>query len=512
MLFNSLDFVFFFPAVVAAFFALPHRARPWLLLGASYFFYGSWDARYLLLLALSTVTDYGAGLAMGRRRSKRARRPWLLLSLGVNLGLLGAFKYSGMFAETANALFGWMGVGYRAPVLELLLPVGISFYTFQTLAYSIDVYRGRQAAERHFGLFALYVSFFPQLVAGPIERSQHLLPQFRERVGFEYGRAVSGLRVMLGGFMMKLLVADRVAPILFATYYGPEGVGAFYGWPAIIATYLFMAQFYCDFAGYSLIAIGAARVMGYDLMQNFDRPYFSASLNEFWRRWHISLMTWLRDYLWLPLNGGTNRVSKERGLLSLFLVFVLSGLWHGAAWTFVVWGTLHGVAIVIGNVTRKPRNRLWKRAADWERGLRIRTSGRLAVRAAGLPALRLPPLVPKLQRFIGVLVTFHIFTYLGVFFVAPSLGDVWSMYTAQFRFDQSNLGELIAVVGPYQFFLSIAVVVGLVAVEIFQGRHDLDPWIGSRPWPLRWAIYLACLGALLLFGAFGGQEFIYFQF
>src|SRR5690606_11395251 len=244
MLFNSLDFILFFPAVVALFFALPHRARVWFLLVASYVFYGAWDARYLLLLGLSTVVDYAAGLAMGRREGRRARRPWLVLSLVVNLGLLGVFKYSGMFARTANFLFGWLEVPLEAPMLELLLPVGISFYTFQTLAYSIDVYRGKQEAERNFGVFALYVSFFPQLVAGPIERSQNLLPQFREKKSFDYARVVSGLRIMLGGFLMKLVVADRVAPFTYEVFSEP---GVYQGWAVIVTNYFFVARFYCDF-------------------------------------------------------------------------------------------------------------------------------------------------------------------------------------------------------------------------------------------------------------------------
>ena len=507
MLFNSLDFVLFFPVVVALYFALPHRARVWFLVAASYYFYGSWKAEYLLLLLLSTVVDYAAGLQMGRYETKRQRRPWLLLSLTVNLGLLGTFKYSGMFAETANALFGWLSLSIEAPVLDVLLPVGISFYTFQTLAYSIDVYRGRQEPERNFGVFALYVSFFPQLVAGPIERSQNLLPQFYERHRFDYDRVVSGLRLMLGGFLMKLCVADRVAPFVFAVWGQP---GEFYGVPVIIANAFFVALMYCDFAGYSLIAIGAAKVMGYTLMTNFDRPFVSTTLNEFWRRWHISLMTWFRDYLWTPLNGG-GRVSKERGLFSLFVVFVISGLWHGAAWGFVLWGTFHGLAIVFGNITRKPRNKLWKRAAAWEAALRTGERARVPVRAAGVPALRFPLFVPKLQHASGVLVTFLVFYLLGGFFVIRNLADWPLMARSQVDFARSNLGEFIAI-SPYQFILSVFGIAVLIAVEYFQGRHKLDDWIAARPWPVRWGLYFACFVFILVFGAQGGQAFIYFQF
>jgi alginate O-acetyltransferase complex protein AlgI len=508
MLFNSLDFVLFFPFVVALYFALPYRARMWFLLGASYYFYGSWKAEYLLLLLLSTVVDYGAGIMMGRYEEKRQRRPWLYLSLTVNLGLLSTFKYSGMFAETANALFGWLEVPYEVPILNVLLPVGISFYTFQTLAYSIDVYRGRQAAERSFLHFALYVTFFPQLVAGPIERSQNLLPQFYERHRFNYDRAVSGLRLMMGGFLMKLCVADQVAPFVFEVWGQP---GTYFGTPVLLANFFFCAQMYCDFAGYSLIAIGSARVMGYDLMMNFDRPFFSTTVNEFWRRWHISLMTWFRDYLWTPLNGG-GRVSKERGLFSLFVVFVLSGLWHGARWTFVLWGTLHGLALIIGNLTRKRRNKTWKRLAGWEAALRRGRAEPVPVRAAGVAAPRLPLLVPKLQHASGVFWTFAVFYFLGGFFVARSLADWPVMALSQFQLSQSNFSEWVLAVSPYRFILCLVGLGALIAVEFFQGRHKLDEWIAARPWYVRWAIYFGGFAFILLFGATGGQNFIYFQF
>jgi len=512
MLFNSLDFVLFFPAVVALFFALPHRARVWFLLGASYVFYGAWDARYLLLLALSTVVDYTAGLAMARHETRRRRRPWLLLSLTVNLGLLGVFKYSGMFATTANALFGWLSLPYEMGALDVLLPVGISFYTFQTLAYSIDVYRGKQEAERHLGYFALYVSYFPQLVAGPIERSEHLLPQLRERKAFDYDRVASGLRIMMGGFLMKLVIADRVAPFTHEVFQEP---GVYHGWAVILTNYFFVARFYCDFAGYSLIAIGAAKVMGHTLMNNFDRPFFSTSISEFWRRFHISLMTWFRDYLWVPLNGG-GRVSKRRGLFNLFIVFVVSGLWHGAAWTFVVWGALHGAAVVVGNLTRRRRNKAWKRLEDWEAAVHDRFGTRArevaSVRAAGVPALRLPLLVPKVRHAVGIFVTVHAYALFGLFFIARSMGDVPVLVRSWFEFDRSNLGALILKVGPYPLLISVLALASLIAIEIFQGRHNLDEWIAARPWPVRWAIYVGGLLVILLFGAYGGQEFIYFQF
>jgi D-alanyl-lipoteichoic acid acyltransferase DltB (MBOAT superfamily) len=289
--------------------------------------------------------------------------------------------------------------------------------------------------------------------------------------------------------------------------------GAYYGWPDIIANVFFIVQMYCDFAGYSLIAIGSAKAMGYTLMTNFDRPWASTSLNEFWRRWHISLMTWLRDYLFLPLAGG-NRFTKRRGLIALFIVYVVSGVWHGAAWTFVLWGVGHGFAIVFGNLTRKWRNKRWKRLADWEVALRTRLGDREAapVQAAGIPGPRVPLLVPKLQNASGWFFMFVVYYFLGGLFVSRTLAEWPVMFVTQFQFGQSNLSEFILSVGPYRFLLALLAIGALIAVEWFQGRHRLDEWIAARPWPVRWALYFGCFLFILLFAATGGANFIYFQF
>ena len=348
MLFHSFSFLVFFPVVVALYFVAPPKHRPALLLAASYYFYAAWKPEYLLLIMLSTAVDYLVALRLGKNDSTPKRRALLLVSLGVNLGVLFVFKYLGFFSAALSAVAGtgdWS--------LDVLLPVGISFYTFQTLGYTIDVYRRDREPERDLVRFALYVSFFPQLVAGPIERSTRLLPQLEKTHRFDVDRVLSGLGLMLWGLFKKMVIADRAARIVDVVYADPA---QFQGPTIVVATYAFAFQIYCDFSGYSDIAVGAARVMGYDLMENFDRPYAAVSIRDFWRRWHISLSTWFRDYLYIPLGG------KKRRLRSIFVVFLLSGLWHGANWTFVVWGAYHGVLLVITlAVARvwKPTSRLW---------------------------------------------------------------------------------------------------------------------------------------------------------
>ena len=342
MLFHSFAYFTFFPCVVALYFAIPPRHRWALLLAASYYFYAAWKPEYLLLIVASTLVDYLVGLGLGRHREPRVRRWLLAASLILNLGLLGVFKYADFFGQSLAGLARALGGGRNIPALNLLLPVGISFYTFQTLSYTIDVYRGEREPERHLGRFALYVSFFPQLVAGPIERSTHLLPELRAARPFDLDRVLSGLLLFAWGLFKKLVIADRAAAFVDAVYADPE---RFQGPTIIVATYLFAFQIYADFSGYSDMAVGSARVMGIELMENFDRPYAARSITDFWRRWHISLSTWFRDYLYIPLGG--NRVVPRRRLFNVLVVFVLSGLWHGASWTFVAWKAYHSVLFAL---------------------------------------------------------------------------------------------------------------------------------------------------------------------
>ena len=481
MLFNSLEFLLFFPAVVALYFATPRRFRWVLLLAASYYFYASWKAEYLLLIMASTLIDYGSALRIEAARTLRQRKAWLAVSLTANLGLLIAFKYFNFFNESVRAVFDRFDIFYGVPAFDVLLPVGISFYTFQTLSYSIDVYRGVQKAERHLGVFALYVSFFPQLVAGPIERSTRLLPQFFQHHGFSAERISSGLRLALWGFFKKVVIADRLAVYVNEVYGSPDS----YGWGTLlIATYFFAFQIYCDFSGYSDIAIGTARVLGYDLMQNFQRPYFSRSIQEFWGRWHISLSTWFRDYLYVPLGG--NRVARGRWYLNLFVVFVVSGLWHGAAWTFVVWGALHGAYLVAGLATRSARDRLW-------------TAGAVGSMRA------------KVRHLVAVLSTFHLVLLAWVFFRANSISDAWTVLST-IATGARGSGVALQSLNAYQLTLACASLAFLLAAQGVQSRWDVQQLLIRTPVWLRWSGYYALIFGILMFGRFEEVEFIYFQF
>lgn len=343
MLFNSTQFLIFFPIVTIAYFLIPHRIRYiWLLL-ASYYFYMCWNPKYALLIATSTVITWLSGLLIDRTNKSTAdlknkifkKKLWVGLSFASNLAILFFFKYFDFALRNLNAVLAQFNFELIQPGFDVILPVGISFYTFQALSYTMDVYRGEIYAEKNILKYALFVSFFPQLVAGPIERSKNLLKQFNEEHCFDYDRVKNGLLLMLWGFFMKLVIADRVALLVDQVYNNWE---QYAGFEIVVATVFFAVQIYCDFGSYSNIAIGAAQVMGFTLMENFRQPYFATSVADFWRRWHISLTSWFRDYLYIPLGG--NRKGQLRKYLNVMIVFVTSGLWHGASWHFVVWGGL----------------------------------------------------------------------------------------------------------------------------------------------------------------------------
>ena len=374
MTFNSLQFLIFFPVVTILYYLMPQRFRwVWLLL-ASYFFYMSWNPSLVFLILFTTVVSYGAALLIEKTDSKKLKKLCLIAALAASLGVLFFFKYFNFLSSTVTAVCRWFYPAAREHLLDLILPVGISFYTFQTLSYVIDVYRGTIPAERHFGYYALFVSFFPQLVAGPIERPQNLLPQLRAEHRFNTADFHTGLKIMLAGFFKKVVIADQLAAYVVSVYGNPEAATA----PAIIlATVMFTFQVYCDFSGYTDIAIGCARIMGIRLMQNFNLPYTSRSVHEFWQRWHISLTSWFQDYIFYPLamNKKLSRFARKLGkktgrrqigtmmpqCVALFVTFLLSGLWHGAAWTFVLWGAIHGFYQVVERLTDKKRAALRKK-------------------------------------------------------------------------------------------------------------------------------------------------------
>ncbi len=466
MLFNSLHFLLFFPLVCVLYFLLPRtRWRNAFLLLASYYFYMSWEPAYALLLLCSTVVTYLAARGM-ERHAGPARRRLLLANLGVNFGILFLFKYFNFAAENLNALLAPSGLAMSLPSLPLLLPMGISFYTFQAVGYSLDVYRGETAAERSFVDYALFVSFFPQLVAGPIERSSRLLPQFKRRHAFSYESASGGLRLMLWGFFLKLCVADRAALYVDAVFNNlPMHNGGSY----LLAALLFALQIYGDFAGYSLVAIGAARVMGFRLMDNFRRPYLAASVTEFWRRWHISLSTWLRDYVYVPLGG--SRRGPGRMHRNLLLTFLVSGLWHGASWTFVVWGAIHGL-LVMG-----------ERVLGWHRA---RWTGA--------------------RRVLHIGLTLGLVCLAWVFFRAESIADAWTLLRGiALRPGLPYLpkAQLLAL------FLSLLI---LALRELSQELGWRLSLLDHRRWLVRGLGIVGLTLFILWLGVFNGAQFIYFQF
>lgn len=479
MLFNSLQYLFFFPIATSAYFLLPHRWRWAFLLFVSYFFYMSWVPSYAVLIFTSTLVTWLAALAIGAAKTQAAKKAALAGCLVINLGILGVFKYYGFFAESFRVALAYLHIsGNDSPALKLLLPVGISFYTFETICYVIDVYRGRIKPERHFGYYALFVSYFPKLVAGPIERSFNLMPQLRKRYEFEYGRVTDGLKLMAWGFFLKCVVADNLAVFVNDVYSKPE---AHNGPTLMLATYFFAFQIFCDFAGYTGIAIGTARIMGHNLMENFERPYFAKSIPEFWRRWHISLSTWFRDYLYIPIGG--NRASLPRWCANLVIVFVVCGLWHGAAWTFVIWGLLHGVYMAVSVSTRKARTRLEERMG-FDQG--------------GLPV--------KLAK---IFITFNLVCLGWIFFRANTLADAWYIVTHLF----SGFGQgLTAEVNPARLALYFLLVGFLLAVHTVQRKVVVRDYIVRQPMQLRWAGYAVLVLAILFLGQFEGADFIYFQF
>ncbi|WBW98640.1 MBOAT family O-acyltransferase [Oceanirhabdus sp. W0125-5] len=491
MLFNSFEFFIFFPLVTIAYFIIPHKYRWALLLGASYYFYMVLKPEYIILIIISTVIDYFASIMMEKQDDKKKRKKFLYLSLVSNLGLLFFFKYFNFFNDSIRAVVELFNLQYSIRSFDIFLPMGISFYTFQTLSYTIDVYRGRRKAERNFGIFALYVTFFPQLVAGPIERSDRLLPQFYEKHEFDYDRVVSGLRRMLWGFFKKMVIADKIAVIVDKVYDSPQGYS---GFPLILATVCFAIQIYCDFSGYSDIAIGSARILGFNLMENFKTPYFSKSISEFWKRWHISLSSWFKDYVYIPLGG--NKVKIGRVYFNLFITFLISGLWHGTNWTFVIWGALHGVYLIIGRMTKPVKNIIFR-----------------SLRLDKIPVLNV------IHGMIQRIITFSLVCYGWIFFRGNSIND--AMYISKNIF--KNLGDMKSLTYIKNtvlnlgldkqeliiLFISVAI---LFLAQLISKRDDAIENMQYKPILLRWGAYYFILIIIVFFGVFKGGQFMYFQF
>lgn len=489
MLFNSIQFLIFFPVVTVLYFLCPYKYRWFLLLAASCYFYMAFIPVYILILAVTIVIDYFAGIYIENSEGTK-RKKFLVMSIISLCLVLFIFKYFNFFNQNFAELFRTFQLNYPVENIGLILPIGLSFHTFQSLSYVVEVYRGRQKAERHFGLYSLYVMFYPQLVAGPIERPQQLLYQFYEQHKVEYRRITDGLKLMAWGMFKKVVIADRLAVFVNQVYDNP---GDYEGISLVIATVFFAFQIYCDFSGYSDIAIGAAQVMGFRLMQNFNRPYFSKSISEFWKRWHISLSTWFRDYLYIPLGG--KRVSIPRWYFNLFITFVVSGLWHGANWTFLIWGALHGTYLIAGIITRDFRTRV--------------------VQFTGLYGMR------KLHRFIQVMITATLVCISWIFFRAADLGDALLIFFGMFK----GLGNVFDAFGPerahilylgrnlFDFSVCIFLILFLGMVELLQRRGSIIQMLNSKPPFYRWVLYYLILIVIILFGQYEiSQRFIYFQF
>jgi alginate O-acetyltransferase complex protein AlgI len=479
MLFNSLEFAIFFPVVAVLYFLLPYRLRTILLLVASCVFYMAFIPAYILILAITIVIDYFAGIWIERTEG-RTRRVLLATSVVATCSVLFVFKYFYFFTDNALLLAGVFGWQLTGPTIDIILPVGLSFHTFQSLSYVIEVYKRRQEAEPHFITYATYVMFFPQLVAGPIERPQNLLHQFYERHDFDYDRVTSGLKRMAWGFFKKLVVADRLALYVNDVYGSPTEHN---GLQLSIATVFFAYQIYCDFSGYSDIAIGSARVLGFKLMENFRSPYHSASVSEFWQRWHISLSTWFRDYVYIPLGG--SRTSESRWYRNLLITFTVSGFWHGANWTFVVWGFLNGTHLILGILLKPVREGIWA--------------------VLGLPSTH------PVRRAVAIATLFCLTCVAWVFFRAESLPDAAYILTNFWR------GWDFGAIRTEQFLLrqmpvAVLSIAALETVEIVHPRVSLTGFIARRPLVLRWSAYTALILGVVLFGVHRESQFIYFQF
>lgn len=482
MLFNSFEFIVFFILVTTSYFLLPHKFRWLLLLVASCYFYMAFVPIYILILFGTILIDYFAGILIENAEGKK-RKSFLILSLFANIGVLAVFKYYNFFATNINELLSSFSLK-NIPLLRILLPIGLSFHTFQAMSYTIEVYRGNQKAERHFGIYSLYVMFYPQLVAGPIERPQNILHQFYEKHSFNWTNFEEGAKKILWGFFKKVVIADRLALVVGNVYNHPQGHN---GLEIILATIFFSFQIYCDFSGYSDIALGAAEMMGFKLMTNFNKPYFASSISEFWKRWHISLSTWFRDYLYISLGG--NRVSKWRIYLNMFIVFLVSGLWHGANWTFIVWGALHGTYLMIEQlISRKSKSE-----------------------------------ISNSKRNIKIGINFILVAFAWIFFRATSMKDAMYIVShigngwrfTSFKFYQdivAKLGSGDLLYGTFNITISLLLIFILLFIEkISKHRNPID--LADRvPVLLKWTIYYIIILSICILGVYDNKEFIYFQF
>ncbi len=498
MQFNSVNFMLYFPIVIGLYFVIPSKWRKMWLLLASYYFYMSWNAKYVLLIGTSTIATYICGLLLSKCMKEKAavwkKKTIIVSCMILNLGILAVFKYGNFTIDSVNAILKMFHMNVIDRKIDLLLPVGISFYTFQALGYIVDVYRGDVEAEKDFCRYALFVSFFPQLVAGPIERSKNLLNQMRgiEKIRLWNARRVtSGAILMVWGFFMKMVISDRIALLVNQVF---DNYRVYGSTELILAALGFTVQIYCDFGSYSIIAIGAAKIMGFELMENFNTPYFARNIRDFWSRWHISLSTWFKDYLYIPLGG--NRKGKWRKALNLMIVFLVSGLWHGARWNFVAWGGIHGLYQVIGDLTRHTKEKIIKR-------LQIKTEC-------------------MSWKLLQTVITFSLVVFAWVFFRADSITDAlyfikrmlirqtpWALFDGTIYtlgLDATEMNILI-------FSIIVLLLVDLIK---YRKKINLDEFLFEQNIWFEWLVLIVLIGMIFVFGEYGPafdvQQFIYFQF
>lgn len=483
MLFNSLDFAVFLPIVFMLYWFVTHKQlklQNLLMVTASYVFYGWWDWRFLSLIIFSTLVDYSVGLGLAKESRKNRRKALLWTSILVNIGFLGFFKYYNFFLENFTAAFSFFGTKIEGESLNIILPVGISFYTFQTLSYTIDVYRNKIKPTRNLISFAAFVSFFPQLVAGPIERAANLLPQFTRKRSFNYQQAVDGLRQILWGFFKKIVIADNCAEVADLVF---SNSADYSGSTLVIGALFFTFQIYGDFSGYSDIAIGTARLFGFRLMRNFAFPYFSRDIAEFWRRWHISLSTWFRDYLYIPLGGSRGNISMK--IRNTFAIFIVSGFWHGANWTFIVWGALNALYFLPLLLSKQHR-----------KNIEIVAYNRF---------------LPTLREFSGMLITFMLTVLAWIFFRAESLQHAIDYLTGIFS---ASILKIPDFSGRGNALTTAIVIVFFIIIEWFGRKEQYAIAHWGRKWnrPVRWALYAFVIFLTGLFMQTDETPFIYFQF
>lgn len=479
MLFNSISFALFLPIVFILYWFTTKNSLKYqniLLLIASYFFYASWDYRFLFLLVFSTLLDYYTGIKIFESKELNLKKIWLWLSIGINLGFLGIFKYYNFFTSSLVDALSLLGIKSNFSTLQVILPVGISFYTFHGLSYVIDIYKNKIYPERNFIDYSLFVSFFPLLVAGPIERATHLLPQIQKKRDFNYTKAVDGLKQILWGLFKKIVIADNCA--VFANMIFNNSAD-YSGSTLVLGAVFFTFQIYCDFSGYSDIALGAARLFGIELLRNFAFPYFSRDIAEFWRRWHISLSTWFRDYLYIPLGGSKGSIWVK--IRNTFIIFLVSGFWHGANWTFIVWGLLNAIYIMPSIIFSTNRN-----------NLTIVAQGKY---------------LPTAKEFLSIIITFSLTIFAWIFFRAESIQHAVSYISKIFSFSIGSKPEVLPI--P-----TLLLIILFMTIEWFGREYQYALQITKsfkKPY-FSIVCYYSVIVLILLFGNFSVNQFIYFQF